>query len=109
MLELIIFLLIGHLVSDYLLQNDNIAIGKNRNINKIHLTVPWYYWLITHSSIHGLAVFITTGHISLCITEIILHTLIDYTKCEGKISLQVDQILHVLCKVIYIILIWKVL
>jgi hypothetical protein len=103
MIELIFLLIAGHFVADYVFQTDAIATGKNKTLEYAKFGVPWYYWMFTHSITHGLAVFLVTKSIYLGIAETFAHFLIDFAKCEGKINLHVDQFLHVLCKVGWIL------
>ncbi len=44
----------------------------------------------------------------LGLIETVLHTVIDYTKCAGRISLLTDQILHGACKLGYVYYLWQV-
>ncbi len=97
-----LFLVIGHFIADYVFQTDAIAIGKNNKINHSHLTVPWYYWMLTHSMVHGLAVYLITNSVILLLAEVFAHFLIDFSKCRGWIGLHTDQILHISCKIAYI-------
>ncbi len=62
---------------------------------------PWYYWLAAHALVHGGVVFVVTGSAVLALVEVILHSAIDYAKCERWIGFHQDQALHVLCKVGY--------
>ena len=39
--------------------------------------------------------------------ETVLHTIIDFTKCEHWINLHIDQALHILCKVAYVYVIYQ--
>ena len=43
----------------------------------------------------------------LGLIETVLHTVIDYTKCAGRISLLTDQILHGVCKLGYAYFLWQ--
>lgn len=67
----------------------------------------WYYWLISHALVHGGAVFYISGSLWLGIIETVLHTLIDFCKCEHWINIHQDQTLHVLCKVAYVYVIFQ--
>jgi len=46
-------------------------------------------------------VFVITGSALLALIEVILHSAIDYAKCERWIGFHQDQALHVLCKIGY--------
>lgn len=100
------FLLIaGHALADFALQGDAMAVNKNRNMKtELQKHVPWYYWLASHAMIHGGAVALVTGSVGLGIAETVCHFLIDFSKCERWFSIHVDQLLHVSCKVLWILI-----
>lgn len=97
--------LVAHAVADFVLQSETMGSGKNR-YNLIHkekgINFPaWYYWLSAHALVHGGAVYIITGNVVLGMLETLLHGLIDYSKCEGKLNFHQDQALHIICKIGY--------
>lgn len=103
--------LVGHALGDYVFQRDIMATSKSRHA-AIYQTASkrfpgWYYWLVAHALVHGGLVFLISGSALLGIIETVLHTIIDYTKCEHWINLHVDQALHILCKVAYIYLMYQ--
>lgn len=100
-IHLLFWLLIGHSVCDYPLQGDFLAQAKNRHTALGKLFWPWA--LPTHALIHAGAVAFVTGSLTLGFVEFIAHSLIDFMKCENKLTFSQDQILHVLCKVAYAI------
>jgi hypothetical protein len=63
--------------------------------------------LSAHGLIHGGVVFIVTGSSVLGVTEVVLHSVIDFLKCENKTNPHTDQFLHILCKIFYVILIFN--
>lgn len=97
--------IIGHAVADYPLQGDFLAKAKN------HLKpIPGINPMIAlkmHAFIHAGVVWIITGSFFLSLFESVAHTLIDYLKCDERISFTTDQILHVSCKVAYVVWIWN--
>jgi hypothetical protein len=104
-LEILFLLVAAHFLFDLALQPETMAAAKDRN-NPIHgRTGPgfpaWPYWLIGHAFCHGGAVFLVTNNVALGLAEVVLHALIDFTKCEKRISFHTDQILHLGCKVVY--------
>lgn len=104
-LPMVAFLLVaGHCLADYALQSDFLAQAKNRNtdIGKVF----WKHGLFAHSAIHGLVVAVITGSWMLAIAETICHGVIDFLKCENKISLNVDQALHYACKALWFAVIY---
>lgn len=98
-------LVAAHFIADFPLQTDAIAAGKNRNLGRLKFGVNWWYWLTAHSMTHGVAVGLVTGNALLGTSEAVAHWLIDYGKCERWFGLHVDQALHLLCKVAWIVLV----
>jgi hypothetical protein len=110
-MSLLFQFLVGHALGDYVFQRDIMATSKSRH-SAIYQTASkgfpgWYYWLISHSLVHGGLVFLISGSALLGIIETVLHTLIDFSKCEHWINLHIDQALHMLCKVAYVYVIYK--
>lgn len=96
-------LIFSHFLCDFVLQNDTMAVNKNRNANTaLQKSVPYYYWLLAHSIMHGGFAFFFTGSIFIGVAETLLHYIIDFGKCEGKYSIHTDQILHILCKLAWV-------
>ena len=96
-------------MGDYVFQRSIMATSKSRHA-EIFKTAsrrfpPWYYWLLAHSLVHGGAVFLVTGSVALGLIETGLHTIIDFSKCEGWINVHVDQGLHIACKLVYVLFI----
>lgn len=92
-----LFLLVAaHALADYPLQGDFLAQAKNRNtaIGKVF----WPHALFAHSMMHGGAVLLITGSLYFAVAEALIHAGTDWLKCEQKISLNVDQAIHLLCK-----------
>lgn len=93
---MVLFLMLAaHALADYPLQGDFLAINKLRSGPN---AIPWYYALVSHAMIHGGFVALITGFWWIGFMEVIAHTVIDYLKCEGRISFDMDQMLHVWCK-----------
>jgi len=102
-------LVIGHALCDFALQPEFMAIGKNRHANlskffgeKAPPSGVWVHALAAHCLIHAGAVWLLTGSVLLGAVEFVLHTIIDFIKCEGKTSFDADQYLHYACKLLYI-------
>ena len=90
-------LLAAHALCDFPLQGDYLARGKNHTAPIPGS--PWPILLLAHALIHGGAVAIITGQVWLGVAETAAHCAIDHAKCGQRISYQVDQALHVACKV----------
>lgn len=100
----ILFTLIAlHFLCDYPLQGEFIARWKNRNqYSKLVIGIPWYHLMTAHSFIHGGAVALATGELSLGIIEVFSHFIIDVLKCERYTDIHVDQTLHIGLKIGYV-------
>ena len=105
---LLFFLVAGHALMDYSLQNDSMAVCKCRKSTApLALSVPWYYWLSAHALLHGTAVgvvFYWFGFdwnvvAAFAAAEAAIHWCVDYGKCEKWYSLHADQAIHILCKI----------
>lgn len=101
--ELLFLLLIGHAFADYPMQSDFIATAKNHTTELGKMF--WKWVLPSHGLIHALPVYVVTGSFVLAFAEFVCHTVIDWLKCDGRIGFNTDQLLHVGCKVLWVILI----
>ena len=63
----------------------------------------WLYCLTMHSLIHAGAVWVISGSIVLGAVEFALHWVIDLAKSSRLTSFYLDQLLHALCKVGYVV------
>lgn len=106
-MEVLFWLLAGHVIADFALQSDAMAKGKNRH----RKTEPppgakyqptWYYWLSAHSGVHAAAVALATGSVFLGVCEWVAHWVIDFFKCENRYGIHTDQALHVGCKLLWV-------
>lgn len=105
-MELFFKLFIGHALADYPLQGDFLSKLKSRRFKVIDDEGIWFLSLIQHASIHAGFVWLFTSSALLAMWELIAHTIIDYLKCEKKISYIQDQLLHVACKLLWAFLFW---
>lgn len=96
--DLLISLVLAHLVCDFTLQSDRMALEK---VPGNDVTLHWRWWLIAHSATHGLAVALITGIPLLGLAELIFHAIIDRAKSRLRFSLAYDQALHVACKLVW--------
>lgn len=93
------WLAVFHLLADYPLQGDFMAKAKNHTAPITG--IPWLTVLFSHAAIHAGFVGLITGSWICAVIELFAHALIDYSKCNGEISFNIDQALHILCKVGY--------
>lgn len=110
-LALFFALLIGHAVADFALQGEFLSTVKNRNaeLSRFFGGGPtprgvWMCALGAHSLIHAGAVWIVTGSVILGFVEFLLHAFIDFAKSERWTTFLTDQALHVVCKVIFVVI-----
>jgi hypothetical protein len=105
---LLFFLIAGHALMDYSLQNDSMAVCKcPKSTSPLATAVPWYYWLTSHALLHGMAVGVIFHWVgfdwntvaALAMAETVIHWFIDLGKCQKLYSLHVDQAFHVVCKI----------
>jgi len=106
-LTLLFALVIGHMLADYPLQGEYLALNKNRHYRPSNGMVQpkglWIHCLCAHSLIHAGMVWLITGRVFFGIIECVLHFIIDACKSEKKTTLHTDQLLHVLCRVGYVV------
>lgn len=101
MIDALLWMLIGHAVADFPLQGDWLAKAKNPTLDLVPGEVIWPGALAAHCAIHAGAVKLATGSWMLALFEFIAHFIIDRNKCDGLFGYNVDQALHVACKVVW--------
>lgn len=103
MIEIIAFtallFLAGHFVADYPLQGEFLSSAKFNGPLRV-----WH--LFGHSAIHAGVVALISGSLILGLLELVTHMAIDEAKIKGKTSFATDQFLHVLCKIVWITLLY---
>lgn len=109
-LQIFFALLIAHALFDYPLQGDFLSRNKNRHYKDENNDVKalWIHCLTSHSILHAGSVWLITGSFIIGIMEFVLHWIIDFLKCEGITNFHTDQFLHVLCRILYVIILWKI-
>jgi hypothetical protein len=109
MLQLAFWLVASHAVCDYALQPAVMARGKNRHQAAVlprdaKHEPSWIHWLSAHAMIHGAGVALALALVGrqdlwwLGLAEAASHAVIDYVKCDRRISMSADQVLHLACK-----------
>jgi hypothetical protein len=96
-LETAFWLLVAHALCDFPLQADYLALHKNKWAGY----ADWPWALAAHSLIQGGGVALVTGSVGLGLAEAVLHAAIDNLKCAQRISYNVDQTLHIACKLVW--------
>jgi Protein of unknown function (DUF3307) len=101
-LNLFALLAMAHFLADFGLQNDRMAVEKCPGKD---VTLPWQWWLGSHAAIHGFFVAVITGVPLLGVAEWVVHAVIDIAKCRKRFDLRVDQILHLMSKLVWVVLV----
>ena len=55
---------------------------------------------------HGAVVWYLTGSEALGLAEFVAHFATDYLKCDGRITFNQDQFVHVACKAVFAALVF---
>ena len=92
-------LLIAHAITDVFLQSERMEVRKTPQGGNEH----WFYWMLAHSLMNGLGVWIATGLMGLGITETVTHFAIDTGKCEKLYGVHIDQLLHLGTKLVWLL------
>ena len=98
-MKIFFLLLCVHALTDFQLQN-----GAMWHFKKRRVSDRWWHWLTAHALICGGGVYVVTQCLPLAICEVFLHWMIDFCKGEECISFQTDQILHLACRIVYVII-----
>lgn len=99
--QLLLLLLMAHFLGDFGLQSDRMAREKCPGQGVI---LGWGWWITSHAAIHGLLVALLCGYAWLGAAEWLLHFLIDYGKCRQRWNLAIDQALHLICKLAWVLI-----
>lgn len=110
MISILILLLFWHALADFPLQGDFLARWKQPEF----LPLPdqpggqrnpiWHWCMGAHCAIQAGGVYVITGWWVLFVLEFVAHAAIDYAKCRGRITFAQDQVLHLGCKILWVIL-----
>lgn len=101
MINMFILLMLAHFLCDYALQGDFMAKAKN---HKAPIPgVPWLTVLTSHAAIHAGFVVIITGSVAFGVIELIVHSVTDYLKCDGRLNFNQDQAIHLATKVGFVV------
>lgn len=104
---LALVLVAGHFLCDFPLQGPYMSETKNQF--KDQPGIPSGLILFGHASIHGAFVAIVTGQAIFGYVELVIHAIIDHIKCSGRITFFQDQTIHLLCKMIYFLILVVIL
>jgi hypothetical protein len=98
-LTALFWMLVAHAMADFPLQGEWLATAKNHKLNPVKGQTVWPGALASHSLIHAAGVQLATGSYLLAGAEFVAHAIIDYVKCDGRLTYNQDQLAHVACKV----------
>lgn len=98
-IEMFLLMLMAHGLCDYPLQGDWLSKAKNHKLSLVPGETIWPMALAFHAGIHAGAVYLITGSALVASLEFICHSAIDYAKCNGRLTYNQDQLLHIVCKV----------
>lgn len=89
-----------HYLADYPLQGPFLSEAKNHTTE---LGRTWWPQALTaHCFIHAGFVFLVTNSLLLALCEFVLHGVTDYLRCDNRLSINEDQFIHLLCKVVWV-------
>jgi hypothetical protein len=92
-----------HVLADFPLQGDYLA--KQKVLKTASSQSEWLVALFAHCVIHGGGVWLVSGSLAFGLAEWVLHFSIDFAKGQGKFGLIADQLLHLFCKLLYVLVI----
>ena len=99
---MILKMLFAHILGDFILTSEAMSRYKNRHIERKPGIPRWGYWLTAHAALHSGLMYMATGSYFAAGYILLMHWLIDYAKCDKKITADQDQAAHVAC----IIFLW---
>lgn len=101
--EALIYMLAAHALCDYALQGDWLSKAKNPQMAPVPGETIWPLALGSHALIQATAVHLITGSWALAACEFVAHGVIDFAKTDGRFGYNVDQYLHIGCRVLYFV------
>lgn len=101
-MKILFLLLFVHFLADFPLQGDFLSQAKSPTSN--FKNIDPFLCMMIHCFIQAMFVFVVTGSPALALIEYNIHGALDIAKCANRISFRQDQLLHILSKVIYTIL-----
>jgi hypothetical protein len=92
-----------HALADFPRQGDYLAKQKTRK--NASSCSEWIMALSARCVIHAGGVWLISGSIGFAAVELIPHALIDLGKVEERYGMAIDQVLHIGCKLMYVLVI----
>lgn len=96
-MKTLFYLIAGHYLADFPLQGEYLSNSKGSN----------FHAMAAHCMIQALTVMLATGDLRLAMIEFFAHAIIDKMKCNGWLSLNQDQCLHLTLRVAYSVLLFR--
>lgn len=99
--QLFFYMMAGHALADFALQSPHHSAAKRPGNTT---GIPWPVGLGCHAMIHGGVVALATGLWPLGVAEAVAHATIDYGKGRRLYGPITDQLAHVFCKIVWMII-----
>lgn len=106
--ELFFLLIAGHAVGDFALQNEWVAVNKNRHARdkfpldkQEKMLVIWPHVLTAHALHHAFLIFLITHNATVSIAEAVVHWVTDFGKNEDWYDFHIDQYIHIGMKLVW--------
>ncbi len=77
------------------------SVALNHDKNPLKNPTGWWYAMSAHCLVNAGAVAAATGSIYLGVCEFGVHYITDIAKCLGFINRNVDQSIHIGCKLLW--------
>ncbi|WP_233122739.1 DUF3307 domain-containing protein [Agrobacterium vaccinii] len=102
LLQTMVYMIAAHFLLDYALQGEWMSKAKNATLDLVPGERIWPLALFGHALLHATAVQIITGSWVFFAAELIIHGSTDYAKCNGRFGYNIDQAIHICCKLAYV-------
>lgn len=103
MIETAILLFAAHFLADYPLQGEWLARVKNHRLEPVPGQTVWPLALAGHAAIHAALVLLILHSTALAMVEFTVHAVTDWLKCDGRLSYNQDQAIHLMCKTVLLV------
>ena len=100
--EMLMKLIFAHALTDMAFQTSYISFFKSPFRKRDPEDVPWLNVMAAHSLINGAGVYLVTGIVWLGLLETLTHFAIDCGSCSKMYGNNIDQLLHLWTKLIWL-------
>ena len=115
-MDILFFLILGHLTGDYAFQTDRMATQKSKSLTvlSVHVTIYvatlWLFFIL-YSLIYQPGIYLQTGTLLFLLALFIQHWAQDFLKSRykngSKQAYYLDQVIHIAVLYIYRIFIYR--